>query len=257
MAKKFSWFLFLFCSSVLTPIEAQFELQFIGDYVSLDDEAQRQFCDTKNCLLDANNLFHAATQNLSVHPCIDFKEFSLGTFVKYRAINDRDRYNGFLLDVQNAHHERQRKILSAKIDSKDTQLTKNMKNFFSKCVNSSYIRSHGVQEMRDYLKLFGLHFHPEINQSDFNLTNLFENLPEQAISVFLRQQLKRCTNNKREYLCLRTEFLSNPEIWYAGYEGMLFEINRFVNTSFPDAFKEEFRNIAFTQYVFYKLQVRR
>lgn len=251
----------LFCCLILKQISAQFDLQYIGDYVTHEDEAKRQFCDTKYCLLDADNLFNAATQNVTVQPCSDFKEFALGTFIKYRAINDRDRYNGFLLDVQAAHHERQRKILAAKVDNKDTQLTKSMKIFFSKCVDSGYVRRNGIREMREYLKSMGLNFYPEKKQSDFNLSKLFERLPEQALSILLSLKLERCNppdDKEKEFLCLRQQRLDTPELWYLiGYEDMLFEMNRVhLNSSFSDKFRAEFRDIAQKQYLFYKLQVR-
>lgn len=251
----------LFCCLILKEISAQFDLQYIGDYVTREDEAKRQFCDTKYCLLDADNLFNAATQNVTVQPCSDFKEFALGTFIKYRAINDRDRYNGFLLDVQAANHERQRKVLAAKVDNKDTQLTKSMKIFFSKCVDSGYVRQNGIREMREYLKSNGLNFYPEETQSDFNLSKFFERLPEQALSILLNLKLERCyplDGEENELLCLRRQQLGTPELWYLiGYVEMLFEMNRVhLNSSFADKYKADFNDIARKQYLFYKLQVR-
>src|SRR5690349_8673314 len=87
---------------VVCSIEAQnsFELQYIGDSLSQEEATERKLCDTKYCLLDAQYLFYGATQNESVRPCDDFKEFAVGTLAKYQSVNDRIPYAGFLFDFQ-------------------------------------------------------------------------------------------------------------------------------------------------------------
>lgn len=66
-----------------------FELQYLGDYLTDEEYQSLEKCDHKYCILDGDELFYAATQNSSVHPCDDIREFAMGTFWKYRAINER------------------------------------------------------------------------------------------------------------------------------------------------------------------------
>lgn len=129
--------LFILTTIAIKNSTAQFDLQYLGKYVTLETEKSREFCDTKLCLMDQNDLFYAATQKATVDPCSDFKEFSLGTFIKYRALNDRYAHNGFADDVQRKHDEERRKVLAEKIDDlKDSRVFKVMKNSFEKCVTS-------------------------------------------------------------------------------------------------------------------------
>lgn len=123
---------------IVFNVKAEFDLQYIGD--SLNDEAAkgRNFCNSKFCVGDSQILFYAATQNSSVDPCVDFKEFSMGTLIKYRALHERYFAIGLLQDTQMLHDERQRKLLAKKLDTKtDGRVFKILKNFFSKCVSSS------------------------------------------------------------------------------------------------------------------------
>lgn len=66
-----------------------FEMQFLGNYLSDDQYQSLEFCSNEYCIADSDRLFYAATQNTSVEPCDDFKEFSVGSFLKYRALNER------------------------------------------------------------------------------------------------------------------------------------------------------------------------
>lgn len=121
----------------LLAIQAEFELQFIGNHFNDVQAQSRDFCNNKYCLSDSQILFYAATQNASVDPCLDFKEFSMGTFIKYRALHERYFSIGLLADNQRIHEERLRKLLATKTDENDTRVFKVLKNFFSKCVDSS------------------------------------------------------------------------------------------------------------------------
>lgn len=116
---------------------AQFDLQHLGKYVSVEQRIEEEVCETKYCMLDANYLFYAATQNSTVEPCDDFREFAMGTFIKFRALNDRYEFNGFDLDLLNDYWELLRKVLAAEInEEKDSRIHKVMKNHFRKCVSS-------------------------------------------------------------------------------------------------------------------------
>jgi hypothetical protein len=128
----------LLCFGFILCAKAEFELQFIGNYVNDVQAKQRDFCDSKYCISDSQILFYAATQNASVDPCVDFKEFSMGTLIKYRALHERYFAIGLLQDNQKMHDERQRKLLAKRIDQKnDARVFKVIKNFFAKCVDSS------------------------------------------------------------------------------------------------------------------------
>lgn len=115
---------------------AQFDLQYIGNTLSEEEANSRDLCSNKYCIEDADILFESATQNFSVNPCVDFKEFALGTFIKYRAFNDRYAGVGFWYDVVSRHKERLRKVLASKKEAKN-EVFKIMKNCFKKCVSSS------------------------------------------------------------------------------------------------------------------------
>jgi hypothetical protein len=134
--KSSSLFLFV---ALIALTRAQFELEYLGDYVSKEEEKSRDFCESKYCALDTNELVYAATQNNSIDPCVDFKEFAVGTYIKFRALNDRYRYNGFQADLQHSHRHRQKIVVEAEIDEEnDTRVFKVMKNFYQKCVDAGW-----------------------------------------------------------------------------------------------------------------------
>src|SRR5690349_13117206 len=116
-------FLLIFAFS---SIEAQnsFDLQYLGKSLSPEKAAERNLCETKYCLLDAQYLFSAATQNESVRPCDDFKEFAVGTFVKYQSVNDRLPYVGFFADYQLNYYKKVRKVLSEPVNVNDSRISK-------------------------------------------------------------------------------------------------------------------------------------
>lgn len=123
---------------ILTMAKAEFDLQYIGDKISEETAKQQNFCDNEYCLGDTHLLFYAATQNASVDPCLDFKEFSMGSLIKYRALHERYFSIGMLADTKRLHEERQRKLLAKKRDMEtDHRVFKAMRNFFKKCVDSS------------------------------------------------------------------------------------------------------------------------
>lgn len=61
-----------------------------------------EFCGSKICLLDGSRLLDSATDNKSVTPCDDFKEFSMGKFIKYRALHDRYDRSGVCILILSA-----------------------------------------------------------------------------------------------------------------------------------------------------------
>lgn len=114
-----------------------FESQFLGNFVSEDVYKDREICSTKVCMMDNDLLIYSATHEPQVNPCEDFREFAMGEFIKYRKLHDRYQFLGFDNSVDRLHRERQRKLLSQRIGTDDPKYLKVLKNFFSKCVNSS------------------------------------------------------------------------------------------------------------------------
>ena len=118
-------------------VVCQFDNQYLGHHYTFDEYNHLELaCDTKICLRDAQRLRLAATQNNTIEPCADFKEFSMGQFIKLGALDDRKDSIGFMNDVYELDWERIRKVLAAKITKKDIRPLKVAKNYYRKCVNS-------------------------------------------------------------------------------------------------------------------------
>lgn len=247
-----AFFILLFTLTV----NAEFNLQFIGDSLN-DAEAQgREFCNTKYCVEDSQILFYAATQNSSVQPCTDFKEFSMGTLIKYRALNDRYFAIGLLQDTEKYHRERLRKHLAKKVEGKnDVRVFKVMRNFFEKCVSSSEfesqgwqqvgdvifisenIRRNGKKEIIDYLKSLG--GSPYLNgeswdATKFNISKVLQQEPYYGVLTLLDNEFKSWSNpdgwNKSHGIPSLVKegiyYYEDPErLNYDHYKEMLIEMN--------------------------------
>lgn len=131
---------FYFCWLILTifnPVQVlSVDIQELGNYLSSKEIDSTELCGSKLCLLDSSRLVDSATKQWSVDACQDFREFSMGNFIKYRALHDRYDRIGFLFDVLSLHSERQRKILAEPIQQNEPKIFKIIKNFFQKCVDS-------------------------------------------------------------------------------------------------------------------------
>ncbi|CAO1441045.1 unnamed protein product [Diamesa serratosioi] len=186
-----------------------FDSQYLGNYLTLDEYNNLDIaCENKLCLNDAKRLLLVATQNKTIGPCDDFKEFALGEFIKYRALNDRYRYVGFDNDVQLLHWERQRKVLAATVKNNDIRPLRIAKNYFQKCVTSNDVRENGASEILNYLRSLG--GAPLINsswdESNFKVMDLFHNATKAAIYIFLNHQIARCPhphNKSEEIICIK------------------------------------------------------
>ena len=129
-------------SVVFAFVDCQFESQYLGNYLTFDEYNHLEIgCDTKICLRDSQYLLLSATQNKTIEPCNDFKEFSLGRFIKLAALDDRKESVGFFTDIYASDWERIRKVLAAKITNYDIRPLKVAKNYYRRCVNSSKISS--------------------------------------------------------------------------------------------------------------------
>jgi hypothetical protein len=123
--------------SVITSVPViGVDVQYLGEYILPNEIVDESLCVTKECVLDANRLLDAATRLWSVKPCDDFREFSMGNFIKLRALHDRYDRVGFLFDVLALHYERQRKAFAEPIAASDPRAFKIVKNFFQKCIDS-------------------------------------------------------------------------------------------------------------------------
>lgn len=234
------------------------DLQFIGDYVSEEEAKSRDFCETKYCLFDSQSLFLGATQNISIKPCEDFREFALGTFIKYKSVNDRDPYAGLLIDIQDIFYERLRKLLASAINANDSRVIKGIKSLYAKCVSSDYVNRNGVREIREYLKSYGLNFFPYSDQNDFNSSKYFEQEPDHAINTLLQIALVRFKDPSAPDGILRIKpFVQENVVQrYSSYKDMLYDMNHiYSNGSYLEELKKQFSEIADKQFEFYKLLV--
>ena len=124
----------------LATVNCQFESQYLGHHYTREEYDNLGLgCDTTICLRDAQRLLLAATQNKTIEPCDDFKEFSMGRFDELGALNERYDSIGFENDVKLLDWERYRKVLATRINEKDIKPIKIAKNYFQKCVNSGNI----------------------------------------------------------------------------------------------------------------------
>lgn len=121
---------------MLSGTLAEFNFSYIGDSLSNDDAAARDFCSTKYCVSDAEILFKAVTKNASVDPCVDFKQFAMGTFIKEQELPENYFAVGLLQQTQRMHEERLQKLLSSSDDKTDPRVFKVMKNFYEKCIST-------------------------------------------------------------------------------------------------------------------------
>lgn len=216
----------------VVQVQAQFKLQYIGNQIDDDGLLKRDYCTTKQCLVDSQILFLAASQNESVTPCEDFREFALGDFIKHSALNERYQFIGLQNDIDEIYKEKFRKVLTSKLQSNQSRTFGIIKSYFSKCTNSSKISSssgsnnsyyrlflgHDVKQaasgMINLLKEHG--GSPFLSRGDakwdvtkFSLKKLFLLEPNDAMSMFLDHKLDRCRsplNSSEQVLCFKTDY---------------------------------------------------
>lgn len=213
------------------PSPYGFKVQFIGNtrYVSPHEEAQREFCENFWCTNDAEILFTRASQYKSSDPCVDFKNFSVGTALDVGAVNERYPYRGLISEVEFKFWERLRRILAEKIQKSDNRVYKIAKNSFQRCVKSPHVLRHinGHHEIVEYLQSLGgspyltrhLAWKPNLfnlwptnsnlsslscdfwDEEKFEITRIFESEPVDGLWFLLSYELQRCENGR--VLCLR------------------------------------------------------
>lgn len=256
-------FLLLFFVFLVVKAHDQIELQFLGDYISKEEATNRNLCDTKYCLSDANYLGLAATQNKLIRPCDDFKEFTVGTFIKYRSVNERDHYAGFSNDIDLEHIDRLRKTLEALEDEESVQITKTMAEIFAKCVDSNYVEKNGTEDVRKHAQSLGLHFYPDSNSEDFNLTSFIEKEPDSTLLAlfqtrfYLRNKADP-KDNINNLFTLQAFAWEDTKSRLESYADMLYDMNQIYlkESQISQKKRKEFREIADKQLNFYNELVR-
>jgi hypothetical protein len=104
----------------------------------LNKQQQDTICYSKICRLDTSRLLDSSTDQENVEPCDDFKEYSLGKFIRRRREFNDDNESGFLWDIENTFRAKQKNILSVPVMSnEDTKAIKIAKNLFQKCIDRS------------------------------------------------------------------------------------------------------------------------
>lgn len=250
---------FLFLFFIFFEAKAQFiELQFIGEFISEENATGKVLCETKYCLSDANYLGLAATQDKSVRPCDDFKEFTLGTFLKYQSVNERNRYAGFSIEIVFEITDRLRKSLEAPVNEADTQVTKEMKKMFAQCVDSKYVEENGLKDVLEHAQSLGLDFHPKLNSENFNLTSYILKEPDSTLLAlfqtrfYINEEADEKDNTNTLFILQAYEW-DDTETRLRSYVDMLYDMKHvYFNSSYSDKFREEFREIAEKQVNFYK-----
>ncbi|CAO1416949.1 unnamed protein product [Diamesa tonsa] len=207
------WKIIIAVNFVSIFVDCQFENQYLGHYLTREQYNGRELaCDTKVCLSDAQLLLLKATQNKTIEPCDDFEEFSMGQFKKLGALNERYSFIGFMRDIVLLNWERKRKILAEKIKDTDIRPFKIAKNFYQRCVNSDNIRTNGSVEILQHVKSYGgaPFLDSSWDENAFNIKELFNKEPFNAVYFFLNQTIELCThpqNQSREIVCLRKSTL--------------------------------------------------
>ncbi|CAO1378159.1 unnamed protein product [Diamesa hyperborea] len=207
------WKIIILVFFVSVFVDCQFENQYLGHYLTREQYNGRKLaCDTKICLRDSQRLLLQATQNKTIEPCDDFEEFSMGQFKKLAALNERYSYIGLAGDIQTLDWERERKVLAAKIKDTDIRPFKIAKNFYQKCVNSDNVRMNGSVEILQHVKSYGgaPFLDSSWDENNFNIKELFDKEPFNAVYFFLNQWIGLCAhpkNKSREIVCLRNSTL--------------------------------------------------
>ncbi|KAG5666887.1 hypothetical protein PVAND_014894 [Polypedilum vanderplanki] len=267
MLKIFQVFLtFLIITSVTSqPTPYSFKIQFIGNtrYVTPLEESTREFCTNFWCTNDAEILFTRSSQYNNSDPCIDFRNFSVGTALDINAVNDRYVYRGFLSEIEFKFWEQLRRTLAAKILPNDHRVAKIAKNFFQKCIKSRHVLRHldGHKEIISHLESLGgspflskhiawnskmfdfksgfgllemknfsiLENENLWNEKNFNLEKIFELESVDALWFLLGYEIERCVKEDLEILCLRHR---SPLKWNKTLRENIVEVLEYMNDNF-------------------------
>jgi neprilysin len=110
-------------------------------------------CLTKTCIDTASKLL--AQIDESVDPCEDFYEFSCGNFLKEAVIpDDKAAINSFN-NIEDEVRVQLRKIVEEPEIPTEIKPSKNVRNLYKSCMDTSGVDSRGVQPLRDLLKDLG------------------------------------------------------------------------------------------------------
>lgn len=108
-----------------------------ADTEDSSSEEESIICRTLYCVGDSDLLFGTASNNFSVDPCKDFKEYSLGGFIRDYETDERYFSVGMQSAMQRQHETRLHKLLASDTDENEPRVFKVMKNFLRKCSSSS------------------------------------------------------------------------------------------------------------------------
>lgn len=145
--------------STAQPSPFGFKVQFIGKnrYVSPSQERSRDFCNSIQCIRDADILFTRSSQYEASDPCDDFANFTLGTAMDVGPPNDRSSQRGFMKEVEEILTDRFRRVMDEKVKKKDGKFVKSVKKLFRKILKSDHALRHieGHRDFVEFLQMLG------------------------------------------------------------------------------------------------------
>lgn len=227
------------------PSPFGFKVQLIGKsrYVSDKEINARNYCESIECLTDADILFTRASQYQASDPCINFANFSLATAMDVGPPSERDRERSFMRGIHEKLIDRIRRALMEKISVKDGKIARQLKITFKKFIKSDHALRHieGHKHFVNYVQFLGgspylsrhLAWNPFLldksndfgilkpknssalkmnlwDEKKFDYKTLIEHEPEHFLKFYFDLQLKRCKIPRKnsfkfdEVLCLDT-----------------------------------------------------
>ena len=118
-----------------------FEIDYIGNQLSVEEYKKLDICYSPICLSDAKRfMFYSPHKNVT-DPCVDFDRFACGHFFDYRATNDRYQQVGHDNNLIAQHYDYMKRVLKKKILKDEPKIFKLVKTYYQKCVNSSKLSS--------------------------------------------------------------------------------------------------------------------
>lgn len=114
-----------------------FPIQYIGNYLTINQYDNLTLCQSKICLLDSEKLIASASYISNLNPCESFRNFTCGTFYEDRALNERYESIGFQRDLEVRNDEKRHKALKGATRTDDGKAVRIVKNLYQKCIDWS------------------------------------------------------------------------------------------------------------------------